>query len=477
MHKLLSRVANGERRVATSLLLAFATACAGTPGYRAPGVVVAPSYPVTQSAQVRPAVTTTPFWIEIGDSTLSALVAEALRNGTDVHIAEARLDATRATRRLSAFDLAPTVTAGGSVLRSQQSLAAVPGLSNRLPQQDLYDVGFDASWEVDLFGRVRRNVAAQTAITSVAEHSLEDVQVSLAAEVARTYFELRGTQAQLAVARRNAEVQRRTLALTEDRLAAGRGAGFDVERAKAALQLTLASVPGLNAQIAAHRNRISTLLGRAPEAAPTELLADAPLPTLPDSVTIGSPRQLIRRRPDVLAAERNVAMQSLFVGAAQADYLPRFALGASVGYTSNRVASLTDNNMSRILFGPSVSFPLLDLGRVRERVNVAHASQSEARAQYTSTVLRALEETETAVSSYDRAHERVGILGEAVKSSTRALDLAQQRFEAGLTDFLQVLDAQRTLLDAENQLATAQVQAGTALVALYKAAGGTWSAR
>jgi len=318
-------------------------------------------------------------------------------------------------------------------------------------------------------------VAAQTAMTSVAEHSLEDVQVSLAAEVARTYFELRGAQAQLAVALRNADVQRKTLALTEDRLAAGRGAGFDVERAKAALQLTLASVPGLNAQVAAHRNRIATLLGRAPQDAPAGLMAAAPLPSLPDSVTIGSPRQLIRRRPDVLAAERNVAAQSLFVGAAQADYLPHFALGASVGYTSNRVASLTDNNMSRVLFGPTVTYPLLDLGRVRERVSIAQASQSEAQAQYTSTVLRALEETETAVSSYDRAHERVGLLGDAVTSSTKALDLAQQRFEAGLTDFLQVLDAQRTVLDAENQLVAAQVQAGTSLVALYKAAGGTWS--
>jgi len=457
--------------------LTLAAACAGAPAYQPPAVAVAPAYPATQSARLRPAITTEPFWQEIGDSTLSALVGEALRNGADVHIAEARLDATRASRRLAAFDLAPTVTAVGSALRSQQSIAAVPGLASRLPQMDLYDVGFDASWELDVFGRVRRNVAAQNAITSVAEHSLEDVQVSLAAEVARTYFELRGTQRQLAVALRNADVQRKTLALTEDRLAAGRGARFDVERAKAALQLTLASVPGLNAQIAAHRNRITTLLGRAPEASPVELLSDAPLPTLPDSVTIGSPRQLIRRRPDVLAAERAVAAQSLFVGAAQADYLPRFALGASAGYTSNRVASLTNTNMSRVLFGPTVSFPLLDLGRVRERVSVAHAGQSEAQAQYTSTVTRALEETETAVSSYDRAHERLGILGEAVKSSTRALDLAQQRFEAGLTDFLQVLDAQRTLLDAENQLANAQIQAGTALVALYKAAGGTWSAR
>lgn len=454
-----------------SLVLA---ACARAP-YQPPTVAVAPAYPATQSAQIRPAVTTTPFWHEIHDSTLSTLVAEALRNSTDVRVAEARLDATRASRRLSAFDLAPTVTAVGSALRSQQSMAALPGVVGPLPRRDLYDVGFDASWELDVFGRVRRNVAAQSAMTSVAEHSLEDVQVSLAAEVARTYFELRGGQQQLAVARRNAEVQRKTLGLTEDRLAAGRGTGFDVERAKSSLQLTLASIPGIEAQLAAHRNRIATLLGRPPEAVPSALVESAAMPSLPDSVTIGSPRQLIRRRPDVQAAERAVAAQSLMVGAAQTDYLPRLSLGASAGYTSTRVASLTDAGMSRVLFGPSISFPLLDLGRVRERVSMAHASENEAQAQYTATVLRALEETETAVTSYDRAHERLGLLREAVSSSTKALELAQQRFEAGLTDFLQVLDAQRTLLDAENQLAAAHVQAGTALVALYKAAGGTWS--
>jgi NodT family efflux transporter outer membrane factor (OMF) lipoprotein len=465
------------RKLVLPLAALAAAACAGTPAYQPPAVAAAPSYPTTHSASLRPAVTTTPFWEEIGDTTLTALVVEALNNSADVRVAEARLDASRASRRLAAFDLAPTVTAVGSALRSRQSVAAVPGVSSRLPQMDLYDVGFDASWELDLFGRVRRNVEAQTALTSVAEHSLEDVQVTLAAEVARSYFELRGTQRQLSVALRNAEVQRKTLALTEDRLAAGSGGAFDVERGRSVLQLTLATVPQLQAQIAAQRYRIAALLGRAPESVPEALLADAPLPALPDSVTIGSPRQLIRRRPDVLAAERAVAAQSLVVGAARADYLPRFALGASVGYTSNRVASLTNTGMSRVLFGPTVSFPLLDLGRVHERVNFAQAAESEAQAAYNATVLRALEETQTAVASYDRAHERLGILGEAVRSSTKALDLAQQRFEAGLTDFLQVLDAQRTLLDAENQLATAQIQAGTALVALYKAAGGTWSAR
>jgi outer membrane protein, multidrug efflux system len=449
-------------------------ACAGSPSYRAPSVAIAPAFPQAQSAEFKSTAALTPFWVEIGDSTLSRLVAEALRNSPSLRIAEARLDGARASRRLSEFDLAPTITGTGSALRSRQSIAQVPGITSPLPQRDLYDVGFDASWELDLFGRVRRGVSAQGAFVESAEHSLDDVQVSLAAEVARSYFELRGAERQLAVALRNADIQRKTVALTQDRLSAGRGTAFDVERARSILQLTLAAVPGFQARIATGRNRIAVLLGRSPDALPAEVMAEAPLPKLPDSVSVGSPRELVRRRPDVLAAERQLAAQTLLVGAARADYLPRFSLAASAGYTANRIQSLTGTGMSRVLIGPVVSFPLLDIGRVRERAGFAVARQDEAQAQYTATVLQAIEETDGAIVAYDRAHERVAILAEAVKASTKAGELAQQRFEAGLTDFLQVLDAQRTALDAENQLANAQTDAATALVAVYKAVGGPW---
>jgi outer membrane protein TolC len=176
----------------------------------------------------------------------------------------------------------------------------------------------------------------------------------------------------------------------------------------------------------------------------------------------------------VLQAERLYAAQSLFVGAARAEYLPRVTLGARVGYTSTTVDSLFKRGNSRLLIGPSVSFPLFDIGRVRERVEIASAGQEAAQASYNATVLNALAESQAALVSYDRAHARLSILENAVRSSARAADLAQQRFEAGLTDFLQVLDAERTLLDAENQLALGRTAAATALVAAYKAVGGTW---
>jgi len=323
---------------------------------------------------------------------------------------------------------------------------------------------------------VRRNVGSQGALVESAEHSVDDAQISLSAAVGLAYFELRGAQRQLAVALRNADVQRKTVGLTEDRLAAGRGTAFDVERARSVLQLTLAAVPAFETQIASARNRIATLVGRA-DASVGDLPPDAALPPLPAVTPLEAPEEIVNKRPDVLAAERQVAAQSLAVGAARADYLPRIGFGASSGYTADRIESLTRTGTSRVVFGPVVSFPLLDLGRVRQRVSLAQASQAEAETQYTTVVLRAQEETRTSVVAYDHARERVRLLTEAVKSSEHARELAQQRFEAGLTDFLQVLDAQRTSLDAESQLATAQTAASTALVGLYKATGGLWTLR
>jgi outer membrane protein, multidrug efflux system len=477
------------------------SACYSTPAFREPTVHVAPSYgsaaadgashvslspavqPVgdasatTASVHYRTSAAGAPLWSQLGDPTLTSLIAVALRESPSIRSAEARLSAARAARRLTAFDLAPTISAGASALRSQQSIDQIPGATSQLPRRDLYDYGFDASWELDIFGRAQRNVGAQASLAASAGYALEDVQVSLAAEVARTYFELRGAERQLAVAQRNADNQRHTVSLTEDRLAAGRGTAFDTERARSVLQLTLAGIPSIESQILANRYRLTTLLGQAPGALPQAVYVAADLPKLPDTLDVGSPQELIRHRPDVLRAERIVVANALFAGATRADYLPTLTLGASAGYSSTRLQSLSSTGTSRFLIGPVVSIPLLDIGRVRQRVTIADTRVDESRAQYDATVLQAVEEAETSLVAYDRAHARVAILTDAVRSSSRAAALAQQRFEAGLTDFFQVLDAQRTLLDAENQLAVAHTGAATALVVIYKSIGGRWPTR
>jgi NodT family efflux transporter outer membrane factor (OMF) lipoprotein len=466
-----------------------------TPAYRAPEVPVPSTYSVgsitavpvdtrgatedspTPAIQVSTALASTPFWSDLGDSTLTMLIREAQRANLDVRVAKSRLTSARAARRLVAYDLVPTITGVGSTSRQQFSIAQTPGLSTQLPTSQLWDVGFDASWEVDMFGRVGRTVKAQGALAESSEYGVEDVQVSVAAEVARTYFDLRGAQRQLAVAARNAVNQRKVVRLTEDRLAAGRGTAFDTERAKSVLYLTLATTPLFESQIALDRNRLAVLLGRVPNTLPVALLDTGPLLRLPDTLFVGSPDQLVHRRPDVLRAERQLAARSLFVGAARAEYLPRVTLSARAGYAATAADSLFKRGTSRLLIGPVVSFPLFDVGRVRERVEIAQAGQDEAQSTYNATVLQALEESEGSLVTYDRAHARLAILESAVRSSARAADLAQQRFEAGLTDFLQVLDAERTLLDAESQLTQGYTSAATALVAVYKAVGGTWPLR
>jgi NodT family efflux transporter outer membrane factor (OMF) lipoprotein len=466
-----------------------------TPAYRAPEVPVPSTYSVgsitplpvdtrgasednpTPAIQVSTALASTPFWSDLGDSTLTMLIREAQRANLDVRVAKSRLTSARAARRLVAYDLVPTITGVGSTSRQQFSIAQTPGLSTQLPTSQLWDVGFDASWEVDIFGRVGRTVKAQGALAESSEYGLEDVRVSVAAEVARTYFDLRGAQRQLAVSARNAVNQRKVVKLTEDRLAAGRGTAFDTERAKSVLYLTLATTPLFESQIALDRNRLAVLLGRVPNTLPVALLDTGPLLRLPDTLFVGSPDQLIHRRPDVLRAERQLAARSLFVGAARAEYLPRVTLSARAGYAATAADSLFKRGTSRLLIGPVVSFPLFDVGRVRERVEIAQAGQDEAQSTYNATVLQALEESEGSLVTYDRAHARLAILESAVRSSARAADLAQQRFEAGLTDFLQVLDAERTLLDAESQLTQGYTSAATALVAVYKAVGGTWPIR
>ena len=388
------------------ILTAFAgiLAACGTPAYRAPEVPIPSAYSVgsatpvaaevrsasedvpTSAVHVSTTLASTPFWTDLGDSTLTMLIRESQRANLDVRVAQSRLTSARAARRLASYDLVPTITGTGSTSRQQFSVAQTPGLTRQLPAQQLWDVGFDASWEMDFFGRVGRTVRAQGALAESSQYGLEDVQVIVAAEVARTYFDLRGAQRQLAVSERNATNQRKIVKLTEDRLAAGSGTAFDTERAKSVLYLTLATTPGLESQIALDRNRLAVLLGRVPDALSRILLDSGALPRLPDTLYVGSPDQLVHRRPDVLRAERQLAARSLFVGAARAEYLPRVTLAARAGYAANSADSLFKRGNSRLLLGPVLTFPLFDIGRVRERVGIAQAGQDEAQATYNATV-------------------------------------------------------------------------------------------
>jgi len=455
-------------------LALLSAACAMGPTYHRPPVDLPPALGRSADSVVAPESPRNAFWDQLGDTTLTRLVAEGLASGYDVQVAEARVRGARAARTLSALDLAPTVTVSGGYTRQRLAAATFPGFGSSFPDQDLWDAGFDASWEIDVFGGLRRKLQDQTALVASSREDLRDVRVSLAAELARSYFELRGAQGQLAVAQRNADNQRRTLEVVQQRLDAGRGTAFDAERARAQLGLTLAAIPSLEAQIAAAQYRIGTLVGRTPERVATELAEARDLPPLPPAVPVTSPDSLIRQRPDVVSAERQLAAQTAFVGAAKADYLPRLSVEGTAGFTSADLSSFAGTGTSRYAVGPVISWPALNLGRVKARVDASRALEAEAKARYQQTVLRALEEAEGSLVSYAKARTRLNRLEDAAGASERAADYARLRFEGGVADFLEVLDAERTTLDAENQLATGRTDATTAYVAVYKALGGTW---
>ncbi len=467
---------------AVVLLSLLFVGCAA-PAYRAPEVAVPATFRETPDSVPPAAVsgakatdTLLPVeaaWLGLGDTTLTRLIREVISANLDVRAAEARVLGARSAKTEVALDLAPTVTVAGGYTRQQISSAAFPVAGPAFPDQNIWDAGFDASWELDLFGRVRRNVRAQSAFVEVAQQGLRDVQVSLTAELARAYFDLRGSQEQLSVAQRNAENQQRTLEVTRQRLQAGRGTAFDTERAQAQLSFTLATVPLLESRVAQAQYQIGVLVGRPPATVAAELAALDTLPELPPIGTLARADSVILRRPDVAAAERRLAVERALVGAAKADYLPRINLGGSFGYTSLAFDALGEEGTFRYAVGPVISWPALNLGRVKARVDQSQAREAEARAQYDQTVLLALQDVETSLSRYRTSRARVDRIEDAASASERAAQLARARFSGGVADFLEVLDAERTLLEAQDQLAQGRTDAATAYAALYKALGGS----
>lgn len=412
------------------------------------------------------------FWQTLGDPTLERLIGRALDANPDVRAVRARVGEARAMRTAAALDLTPSVTASAAYSRQRFAAAAFPGAGGGSPSDlDVWEAGVQLGWELDVFGRLRGSLDGQNALLDAAEEDLRGVRVLLAAEVAAAYFDLRGAQDRLAVARRNAENQRSTLRLTQDRLELGRGSALDTERAQAQLSSTLATIPALEAALAAAAHRLAVLLGQDPQASLPELDLEAAPPSLPE-LRIADPGAVARRRPDVRAALHRRDAGAAFVGAARADYLPRISVGAAVGYTANAFDALGDSGTPRYVVGPVVSWPLLDLGRVKTRVDAARAGAAEAEARYERTRLAALEEIETSLAAYTHTRARLHHLEEAAAASERATELARLRFEEGATDFLEVLDAERRMLEAQDRLAAGRTEAAGWLVAVYRALGG-----
>jgi outer membrane protein, multidrug efflux system len=465
------RLTHGWAASAAALLLA---GCTVGPNYHRPDTPVDAHFTNASEPGFVEGDAIQRYWIGFQDPILTGLIEDALAHNKDLSIAAANLQAARAAKRLAGFDLYPTATIAGGYTHNLDSQQELPGFNQNERRFDTAQAGFDGLWELDLFGRVRRNVEAASGDVGAAAATLQDARVSVIAEVARNYFILRGLQDQLALTERNADNQFSTLKLTRTRLEAGRGNQLDTSRAEAQWQTTLASIPTLQASIATTRYRLSVLTGQQPTALDKPLSAQAPLPPLPGLNAIGTPEQLLRRRPDVRVAERRLAAATARVGVAVGDLFPKVTLIGEVGYSAPTFGDFGQSEARFFTVGPGITWAAFDLGRVRARISSAKDQTDAALGAYESAVLGALEDTEGALINYGHSQTRREALRVAAAASDKAADLARKRFQGGLIDFLEVLDAERTALSAELLLSQGRTDTATSLVAVYKALGAGW---
>lgn len=412
------------------------------------------------------------FWTLFGDPVLDDLVERALQANHDIRIAAANLDAARAIRGGAVADLFPLVGAGASRQRSR--LSADETLSGEAESGTLARGSVDMYWEIDLFGRVRRNVEASRASEQAIGEELHAAKVSVIAEVAGNYVVLRGVQEQYAVAKRNADNQRQTLNIVETRREAGRGTEFDTVRARAQLNTTLAQLPTLAAEIDVRVHRLSVLIGQPPAQLDEILSPVEALPPLPRLERIGEPGQLLRRRPDIRAAERRLAAATAGIGVAQADWFPRVSFTGELGFAADSGDRIGNGDTATYRYGPGISWSILDFGHIRARVAQSRAAAQGALARYERTVLQALEETENALTLYGSTRQQLDYLQVSATANERAVELAHLRFDGGSADFLEVLDVERARLAADASLSQARTAAATSLIDVYKALGGGW---
>ncbi len=472
-------------------------------------LTTAPTRPTTT-----PAADITRWWKSFNDPELNSLLGRAYQSNLDLKVAQSRLVESRAQRNISAAGLYPKLDATGSYTREQTSGngsffgptgarggsasgsggsgaggagtggaggagsggASIPAFpANGIVRRfNLFQAGFDASWELDVFGGQRRGVEAADADSAAAVEDRRATLISVLGEVARNYVQYRGLQRQIAITRDNLKSDTDTLALTRTRFDRGLTTYLDVARAEAQLQSTAAQLPAQDTSLKQALFQLGVLLGQEPAALSQELAADAPIPVVTSEIPAGLPSEMLRRRPDVRRAERQLAAANARIGVAVAELYPKFSLTGQLGQQSVTLKRFADAGSTFWSFGPSLSWNLFDAGRNRSNIDVYKAREQQSLAQYRQQVLTSLQDVDNALTAYANERARHEALTRAVFSSREAYNLATDRYTNGLTDFLVALDAQRSLFIAQDQLAQSDTAIGTSLVAVYKALGGGW---
>jgi len=453
------------------------TGCKVGPDFHPPRANMPPAYVGTVSTGANASVTSpetgdlAAWWRTFNDPALSGLVEQATIANLDLKIAEARLRQARSTRGVVAGGLWPAVSASASYERTRTPASAVAPAQ---PAHDLFLAGLDAVWELDLFGGRRRNLESAAANVEAAEEGVHGVLVSLIAETALDYIQLRGIQQQIVIAQENLKAQQRTADITRQRFNAGFVSALDVANADSQVATTQSQIPVLESSARQLIYALSVLVARAPADLVNELADAGAIPISPPEVPAGVPSELLRRRPDIRQAEAQLHAATAQIGVAIADLFPKFSLTGSLTYQNNLLQNWFTDPSHGFAFGPSVTWPILQGGAIRSNIRVQKAARDQSYFSYQKTVLTAVQEVENALVAFGKEHEHRNALEDAVAANRKAVNLSTQLYSQGETDFLNVLNAQRSLYTSEDALVQSTRSIATDVAALYKALGGGW---
>jgi outer membrane protein, multidrug efflux system len=462
--------------VMVAACLALLAGCAVGPDYHPPKTDVSAQWtsPLVGGETNGPADLAS-WWKNFGDTNLDLLVTMAVQSNLTLRVAKAHVLEARAERDVSSGSLWPSVGTSGSYSRNRYGFNNFPPLPPGTPlDYNLYNAGFDATWELDIFGGTRRTIEAANAEMGAAIYSQRDVLVSLLAEVARNYIGARGYQQRLAITLQNIQVQQNILNLNSNRFEIGLSSDLDVQQATALLTATEAEVPSLKTGFDQCVHHLAVLLGQPPGALMNKMSVEKPIPLTPPAVPVGLPSDLLQHRPDVQKSESELVAATARIGAAKADLYPKFSLTGFAGVESISTGNLFDYASRYWSAGPTVQWEIFQAGSIRANVRVQNARQEQALDTYQQTVLVALEDAENAITAFAREQTRRESLVQSVKADEQALELSTQLYNSGLADFLGVLDSERSLYAAQDALVQSDQAVSLNLVQLYKALGGGW---
>ncbi len=473
---------NKNKLLVTLLLFMFCTGCYVGPDYRPVRVEMPAEWPSAarqedSTVKTAEAEELAQWWTTLEDPVLSDLVKRGLSSNKDLKIALTRIRQARAVLGSAYKERHPSVTGSALYSRSQSGrpTAEDPDPSAFSIGSDYYDAGFDASWEIDLFGKKHRSIEAAAAELDASEEGYRSILVSMVSEIAGNYVKLRTLQKQLEIVSSNLEMQEKSLFILEDKAAAGLIGSLQVQQARYNVENTRARIPAYRISIEESMNTLAILLGEMPGGLHEELSVPAPIPLPGFKIVVGIPADILRRRPDIREAERSLAAQTARVGVAMADLYPSLSLSGNLGLSASSLDNFFSDDNAVLSISPFISVPLFNRKRIRDRIEAQNAIMERTLIEYETIVLDAIKEVRDAIMAYGEELKRYRILEKGTAEAQLAFDIANEQFRSGLVDFMDVLDAQRSLLSFEESQISSRGAITLGIIRIYKALGGGWN--